>query len=82
MKGKDRISRAHSQRFGPLDILMINGRLHFPATECAVVPGCKDPHKAVRDHCKGVNESFSPTARGTMRKAGHQPIRKGAAWSA
>jgi hypothetical protein len=68
MKGKDRISRACSRRFGSLGIPMINGGSCFPATVCAVTPDCKNPHGAVRSHCKGVNESFAPTAEGTQEK--------------
>jgi prophage antirepressor-like protein len=68
MKGQNRISRAYSWEFGALDILMIDDRPYFPATECAVALGYKNPHKAVRDHCKGVNKTFSPTAGGTQKK--------------
>lgn len=50
-----------NEEFGRLEILMLDGSPYFPATECAKVLGYKNPHKAVRDHCKGVNESFSPT---------------------
>jgi prophage antirepressor-like protein len=81
MKGKDRISRACSRRFGSLGILMIDGRPYLSVTGCSCALGHKDPHRAIRNHCKGVNESFSPTVKGTIRKAGHQPIQKGAAWS-
>jgi prophage antirepressor-like protein len=69
MKGKDRISRAYSWEFGSLDILMINDRPYFPATECAVALGYRNPHKAIRDHCKGVNKTFRPTAGGTQKKS-------------
>jgi len=38
--------------FGSLEILIINDKPFFPATECAKVLGYKNPYKAVADHCK------------------------------
>jgi prophage antirepressor-like protein len=69
MKDQTRISRVYSWEFGSLDILMIDGRPYFPATECAYALGYKNPHKAVRDHCKGINKTFGPTAGGTQNKS-------------
>jgi len=51
MKNQNQI-QFHSNEFGALDIMMIDGKPYFPATECAVVLGYKDPHKAVVQHTK------------------------------
>lgn len=45
-----------------------NGKELFPATECARILGYKNPEKAIRDHCKGVNETFSTTVGGRQKK--------------
>ena len=64
----NQIKQFHSEEFGSLEVLMIEDRPYFPATECALILGYKNPQKAVRDHCKGVTESFSPSAGGLQRK--------------
>lgn len=38
--------------FGELEILLINGKEYFPATQCAKILGYSNPRKAVIDHCK------------------------------
>jgi prophage antirepressor-like protein len=68
MKSKNQIQAFHSKEFGALDILLIDGKPYFPATECAVILGYKNPQKAIRDHCKGVNESFTPSVGGVQKK--------------
>lgn len=40
--------------FGELEILLINGKEYFPATQCAKILGYKDTINAVKQHCKGV----------------------------
>jgi prophage antirepressor-like protein len=67
MTNQNQIQQFHSAEFGSLDILMIDGKLYFPATECATILGYTNPHKAIRDHCKGVNESFTPSAGGVQK---------------
>ena len=47
--------------FGSLEVITLCGKPYFPATECAALLGYKNPQKAVRDHCKGVTDSFTPT---------------------
>ena len=37
--------------FGSLDVLLIDGKPFFPATECAKVLGYKNPHDAILKHC-------------------------------
>lgn len=50
-----------SSEFGELGVLDIDGKPHFPATDCAKLLGYTNPQKAIRDHCKGVNETVTPT---------------------
>lgn len=54
----------YSREFGALGVLMIDDRPYFPATECAKVLGYKDPAKAIRMHCKGVDKMATPSAGG------------------
>jgi prophage antirepressor-like protein len=42
----------HSTEFGSLEILTIDGKLYFPATECAKILRYTNPQKAIRDHCR------------------------------
>lgn len=37
-----------------------NGEPMFAAADIARTLGYSNPQKAIRDHCKGVNESFTP----------------------
>jgi prophage antirepressor-like protein len=65
--------------FGKLEVLIINGKPYFPATESATVLGYKNPHKATGDHCPhltkrevgvktGVKADGSPAMQ-TVKKA-------------
>ncbi|MDI3478710.1 MAG: hypothetical protein PWQ59_2235 [Thermoanaerobacterium sp.] len=42
--------------FGELGVLVIDGKEYFPATECARILGYTNPHKAIRDHCRGCTK--------------------------
>ena len=68
MQTQNQIQQFHSDEFGSLDILMLDGKPYFPATECAEILGYKNPQKAIRDHCKGVNESVTPSPGGVQKK--------------
>ena len=57
-----------NSEFGDVGVLVIEGREYFPATHCASVLGYNNPHKAVRDHCKGVTIRSVPT------NGGIQPV--------
>ncbi|MDL2237847.1 phage antirepressor [Christensenellaceae bacterium OttesenSCG-928-K19] len=72
MKNKNQLQQFHSREFGKLEVLMINDKAYFPATECAKILGYTNPQKAIRDHCKGVNETFTPSA-GGMQKTRYIP---------
>jgi len=50
--------------FGEIGIIEIDGKPYFPATKCAEALGYANPQKAIRDHCKGVNETVTPTPGG------------------
>lgn len=55
-----------NSEFGELGVLEVNGKPYFPATACAKKLGYANPQKAIRDHCKGVNEMVTPTKGGTQ----------------
>ncbi len=65
---QNKIQKFHSKEFGAIDIMLIDGKPYFPATECARKLGYKNPEKAIRDHCKGVNETVTPSAGGNQRR--------------
>jgi len=56
----------HHAEFGEFQVIDIEGRPYFPATKCAKVLGYTNPQKAIRDHCNGVNDSFTPTTGGSQ----------------
>jgi prophage antirepressor-like protein len=64
----NQVQKFHSHEFGSIDILMIDDKPYFPATACARTLGYTNPEKAIRDHCKGVNETFTPSAGGMQKK--------------
>ena len=47
----NQIQQFHSREFGSLDIMLIDGKPYFPATECAEVLGYSKPHNAIARHC-------------------------------
>lgn len=53
MKSKNQIQQFHNDEFGSLDILMIDDKPYFPATECAKILGYVKPENAIVRHCKG-----------------------------
>lgn len=57
----------HSE-FGKLNIVVINDKEYFPATECAKILGYVRPADAVRDHCKGVVKMPTPSNGGIQEK--------------
>ncbi|MDR3209508.1 MAG: hypothetical protein LBT36_02645 [Oscillospiraceae bacterium] len=63
MKNNNQIQQFHSTEFGALDILMVDGKPHFPATECAEKLGYKNPQKAIRDHCRRGERIVHPFCR-------------------
>ena len=57
-----------NSEFGKLDIMLIDGKEYFPATECAKVLGYARPADAVRDHYKGVVKMPTPSNGGIQEK--------------
>jgi len=57
-----------SQEFGQLGVLMIDGKPHFPATECAKTLGYNQPEHAIKRHCKGCTFHTPLTAGGVQQK--------------
>lgn len=53
-----------SSEFGALEVLEIEGKPYFPASQCAKILGYVEPQKAVRTHCKGVSKMDTPTPGG------------------
>lgn len=41
-----------NSQFGKLNIMIIDGKEYFPATDCARTLGYAQPDKAIRDHCR------------------------------
>ena len=62
------IQKFYHSEFGELGVICENEKYYFPATKCATILGYKNPQKAIRDHCKGVNESFTPIATTTREE--------------
>lgn len=56
-----------NSEFGKLEIITINGKIHFPATACAKILGYNNPYDALIRHCKsdgvvkheGVSETIN-----------------------
>ncbi|MDR2088648.1 MAG: phage antirepressor KilAC domain-containing protein [Clostridiales Family XIII bacterium] len=65
---KNEFQQFHNAEFGNIDILLIDGKPYFPATECAIVLGHKNPRKAIIDRCKGVTKRDSLSAGGVQER--------------
>lgn len=61
-----------NSEFGKLEIMVIDGKEYFPATQCAKALGYVKPADAVRKHCKGVSKIETPT-NGGIQKVGYIP---------
>lgn len=53
VKSKSNVQVFENSEFGKLEVIEIDGKPYFPATECAKVLGYSNPGKAILDHCKG-----------------------------
>lgn len=56
--------------FGVLEVVLINGKEHFPATDVAKMLGYTNPHKAVLDHCKTDGVTFREGVSETVNQYG------------
>jgi len=50
-----------NSEFGELNVLIVDDKEYFPATDCAKILGYANPQEAIRTHCKGVREILTPT---------------------
>lgn len=62
-----KIEEFFNEKFGTVRTLYIDGKIYFVAIDIAKALGYKNPQKAIRDHCKGVNESFIPSNGGEQK---------------
>lgn len=53
----DEMKLFQSTEFGDLNVLMIDGKEYFPATQCAAILGYANTKDAVLRHCKGGRET-------------------------
>lgn len=57
----------NNEQFGQVRTIIINNLPYFMATDIAKALGYVNPQKAIRDHCKGVHETFTPSNGGTQK---------------
>lgn len=57
----NKIKEFFNEKFGIVRTVEVHGVTYFVATDVARILGYKNPQKAIRDHCKGVNETFIPS---------------------
>ena len=62
------LQQFQSEEFGALEILMIDDKPFFPATESAKILGYTNPQEAIRTHCKGVRKILTPSNGGQQSK--------------
>lgn len=56
-----------SEEFGEVRTIEIDNKPYFMASDVAKALGYSNPQKAIRDHCKGVNEMDTPTNGGVQK---------------
>ena len=57
----------NNDEFGQLEVAYINGKVYFPATQCAKVLRYNNPQQAIRLHCKGVLKISTPSNGGSQQ---------------
>lgn len=62
-----KIQEFFNEKFGTVRTITIDGVVYFVASDIARALGYKNPQKAIRDHCKRVNESFIPSNGGEQK---------------
>lgn len=58
-----------NEQFGQLRVIEIDGKVYFVAIDAAKSLGYTNPHVAIRNHCKGVVKTNTPT------NGGHQEVK-------
>lgn len=56
-----------NEDFGQVRTVEIDNKVLFCGSDVAKALGYSNPQKAIRDHCKGVNELFTPTNGGEQK---------------
>lgn len=56
-----------NEDFGQVRTIEVDGKVLFCGSDVAKALGYSNPQKAIRDHCKGVNELFTPTNGGEQK---------------
>ena len=77
MKNHNQIQQFHNEEFGSLDILMIDGKPYFPATECAIVLGYRNPHDAISKHCRYLAKREVPHPQSRAKRISRNFIPEG-----
>lgn len=62
-----KIQEFFNEKFGTVRTAVIDEVIYFVASDIARALGYKNPQKAIRDHCKRVNESFIPSNGGEQK---------------
>ena len=62
-----KIQEFFNEKFGTVRTVAIDDMIYFVASDIARALGYKNPQKAIRDHCKRVNESFIPSNGGEQK---------------
>ncbi len=63
----EQVSIFRNSEFGELGVVEIDGKPYFPAKKCAKILGHTNPERAIRQFCKGVTETVTPSAGGIQR---------------
>lgn len=63
----NKIQEFFNEKFGTVRTITIDGVVYSVASDIARALGYKNPQKAIRDHCKRVNESFIPSNGGEQK---------------
>lgn len=63
----NKIQEFFNEKFGTVRTVAIDDVIYFVASDIARALGYKNPQKAIRDHCKRVNESFIPSNGGEQK---------------
>jgi len=70
---KNQVQVFENKEFGKLEVLMLDGKLYFPAAECARILGYKDTINAIKQHCRGVVKHHLTDALGRKQQANFIP---------
>lgn len=63
----NKIQEFFNEKFGTVRTVVVDDVVYFVASDISRALGYKNPQKAIRDHCKRVNESFIPSNGGEQK---------------